>query len=201
MFERLEPRTLLTAELQSDGTLFVTGTDAADDIRLFVSDGQIVVRDDAGDSSFNKSDVTAIHIKAGDGDDHVQLDPDVPAARIEGEAGGDTLIGGDQDDTLEGGNGNDHLDGKGGSDVIDGGGDFDSVDYRFRTEDLVITLNGAPDDGANGGGDGNDSLDGDGGNDWLIGELGDDRITGGPGQDLMEGRGGDDTFVASQDGE
>src|SRR5436190_5773412 len=127
MFERLEQRTLLSAELQPDGTLLITGSDGDDNIRLFVSDGDLVVRDDSGDSPIALSDITAIDVQAGDGDDHVQLDADVPASELEGQSGGDTLIGGDSDDTLRGGDGNDHLDGKGGADVLDGGADFDSA--------------------------------------------------------------------------
>jgi hypothetical protein len=213
MFERLERRTLLSAELQPDGTLLVTGTDADDNIRLFVSDGQIVVRDGSGDSQFTKSDVTAIDVKAGDGDDHVQLDPDVPAADLEGEAGGDTLIGGDQDDTLEGGAGNDHLDGKGGADVFRGGAGFDSADYRFRTEDLVITLNDAPDDGANGGNEGDnvhsdvERVVGGSGNDLIVGSDadnsvspgdGNDTVLGGVGDDSLDGDGGDDWLIGEE---
>src|SRR5256714_13140041 len=115
MFERLEQRTLLTAQLQPDGTLLVTGTDGDDNIRLFVSDGQLVVRDDAGDSPFALSDVTAIHVQAGGGDDHVQLDPEVMGSLIDGQDGADTLIGGDGDDTRPGGGGPGGFEGKGGA--------------------------------------------------------------------------------------
>src|SRR5437867_6468090 len=173
MFERLEQRTLLTAELQPDGTLEVTGTDGDDNIRIFISDRQLIVRDDAGDSPFNLSDVTGIHVRAGAGDDHVQLDPDVMSSEIEGEAGSDTLIGGDGDDTLEGGDGQDHMDGKGGADVIDGGADFDSADYRFRTEDLVISLDNSPNDGANDGSEGDNV------------KINVERVVGGSGDDLI----------------
>ena len=75
MFERLEQRTLLTAELQPDGTLLVTGTDGDDNIRLFVSDGQLVVRDDAGDTPFALSDITAIHVQAGAGTKAASAEP------------------------------------------------------------------------------------------------------------------------------
>src|SRR5437868_13869178 len=105
MFERLEQRILLTAELQPDGTLLVTGTDGDDNIRLFVSDGQLVVRDDAGDNPFALSDITAIHVQAGAGDDHVQLDTEVMGSLIEGQDGADSLIGVYRDDTLQGGDG------------------------------------------------------------------------------------------------
>src|SRR5436190_19978928 len=128
MFEKLETRKLLSADLQ-DGVLNVTGSDGADNIRLGLSGDQIIVHEDSGDTSFALTDVTSIHIRAGDGDDHVQLDPDVPASQIEGEGGDDTLLGGNGDDTLQGGAGKDVLDGKGGADIMDGGGGFDAVDY------------------------------------------------------------------------
>src|SRR5438105_12693305 len=207
MFERLEQRTLLTAELQPDGTLLVTGTDGDDNIRLFISADQLVVRDGSGDSPFNLSDITAIDIKAGDGNDHVQLDPDVPASVIEGQAGDDTLIGGGGDDTILGGAGQDYMDGKGGADDIRGGADFDSADYRFRTEDLTITLDDNPNDGANGGAEGDnvhsdvERVVGGSGNDLIVGSdadnsisagAGDDTVLGGLGNDSLDGDEGDD---------
>src|SRR5258706_9495053 len=213
MFERLEQRTLLTAELQPDGTLLVTGTDGNDNIRLFVSDGQIVVRDDAGDSPFALSDVTAIHVQAGAGDDHVQLDPEVMGSLIEGEGGADTLIGGDGDDTLRGGDGQDVMDGKGGADLIDGGNDFDTADYRFRSEDLNISLDDAPNDGANGGAEGDnvrsnvERVVGGSGNDLIVGSdadnsisagAGDDTVLGGLGDDSIDRDNGDDWLIGGQ---
>jgi Ca2+-binding RTX toxin-like protein len=213
MFERLEQRILLTAELKPDGTLEVTGTDGADNIRLMIAADQLIVRDDAGDTPFNLADVTAVHVRAGAGDDHVQLDPGVPFAELEGEGGDDTLIGGDSDDTLEGGAGNDVLDGKGGRDVLDGGADFDTADYRFRTEDLVISLNDAPDDGANGGAEGDnvrsnvERVVGGSGNDLIVGSDadnsistgdGNDTVLGGLGNDSLDGGNGDDWLIGEQ---
>src|SRR2546423_1095885 len=213
MFERLEQRILLTAELQPDGTLLVTGTDGDDNIRLFVSDGQLVVRDDAGDTPFALSDVNFIHVQAGGGDDHVQLDPEVMGSLIEGEDGADTLIGGDGDDTLRGGDGQDVMDGKGGADVIAGGNDFDTADYRFRTEDLNISLDDAPNDGANAGAEG-DNVHSDvervisgSGNDLIVGSdadnsisagAGDDTVLGGLGDDSIDGNDGDDWLIGEQ---
>src|SRR6266850_977151 len=213
MFERLEQRILLTAELKPDGTLEVLGTDGADNIRLLISADQLIVRDDAGDTPFNLADVTAVHVRAGGGDDHVQLDPGVPFAELEGEGGDDTLIGGDSDDTLEGGAGNDVMDGKGGRDVLDGGAGFDSADYRFRNEDLVITLNDAPDDGANGGAEGDnvrsnvEHVVGGSGNDLIVGSDvdnsisagdGNDTVLGGLGNDSLDGDNGDDWLIGEQ---
>jgi len=213
MFERLEQRTLLTAELQPDGMLLVTGTDGDDDIRLFISQDQIVVRDAGGDTPFNLADISGIDIQAGDGNDHVQLDPDVPAADIEGQAGDDTLIGGDSDDTLEGGGGNDYMDGKGGADVMRGGTGFDTADYRFRSEDLNLSIDDAPNDGANGGGEGDnihtdvERVMGGSGDDLIVGSdadnslaagAGDDTVLGGLGDDSIDGDDGDDWLIGEQ---
>jgi hypothetical protein len=213
MFERLEQRRLLTAVLQPDGLLQVLGTDGDDNIQLFISADQIVVRDGAGDSSFNLSDVTGIDVAAGAGDDHVQLDPDVMGAHLEGEDGNDTLIGGNSDDTLQGGPGQDHLDGKLGGDVLDGGTGFDSADYRFRAENLVISLNDAPDDGAAGGAEGDnvrsniERVVSGSGDDLIVGSdddnsvsagEGNDTVVGGLGNDSLDGEGGDDWLIGEQ---
>src|SRR6266566_7754002 len=199
MFERLETRKLLSADLQN-GVLNVTGSDGNDNIRLAISGDQIVVQEDSGNTSFAVSDVTSIQVHAGAGDDHVQLDPDVIGADIQGEGGDDTLIGGNGDDTLEGGAGNDTLDGKGGADILDGGGGFDSADYRFRTENLFITLNDQADDGADGGSEGDNVLSnvervvGGSGDDIIVGDDADNSISAGAGNDTVQGGGGNDSI-------
>src|SRR5205823_5268710 len=134
MLERLESRTLLTAELTPDGTLEVIGTDQNDNIRLFISDGQMVVRDDSGDTPFAASDVRAVHIQAGDGDDHVQLDPDIPFAEMEGRSGDDTFVAAQdgEKDTLLGGSGTDTA---------------DSIDFRLDDVEDVENAPTPPSDG------------------------------------------------------
>ena len=79
--------------------------------------------------------VPLIVVTGGNGNDTIVVDPSVPAGanvRINGNAGDDTLVGGNGDDVLEAGenyngpdNGNDRLEGNGGSDVLyaDPGGD------------------------------------------------------------------------------
>src|SRR6476646_6623084 len=79
--------------------------------------------------------VPLIVITGGNGNDTIVVDPSVPAGgkvRINGNAGDDTLVGGNGDDVLEAGenynspdNGHDRLEGNGGSDVLyaDPGGD------------------------------------------------------------------------------
>ena len=76
-----------------------------------------------------------IVVTGGNGNDTIVVDPSVPAGakvRINGNAGDDTLVGGNGDDVLEAGenyngpdNGHDRLEGNGGSDVLyaDPGGD------------------------------------------------------------------------------
>jgi Ca2+-binding RTX toxin-like protein len=51
----------------------------------------------------------------------------VQRARIYGEGGNDTLIGGPHHDVLEGGPGDDHLDGEGGRDICGGGSGSDTI--------------------------------------------------------------------------
>jgi Ca2+-binding RTX toxin-like protein len=101
------------------------------------------------------------------GNDRITLDESngaLPAARLFGGAGNDTLTGGSGDDSLFGQSGNDTLLGKGGNDLLFGGAGDD-----------VLT-----------GGDGNDQLFGEAGNDLMIWNPGDDS-------DLFEGGDGFDT--------
>lgn len=79
--------------------------------------------------------VPLIVVTGGNGNDTIVVDPSVPASakvRINGNAGDDTLVGGNGDDVLEAGEnynspdfGHDRLEGNGGSDVLyaDPGGD------------------------------------------------------------------------------
>ncbi|VDC32998.1 Hint domain-containing protein [Pseudogemmobacter humi] len=85
-------------------------------------------------------------------------------ATINGTAGNDTLISGDQADTLNGLGGDDVLYGGGGNDSLSGG---DGNDLLY-------------------GGDGNDTLNGGNGNDTLIGGPGADSLIGGAGIDTVD---------------
>jgi hypothetical protein len=131
-------------------------------------------------------------------------------AELEGEDGSDTLIGGNSNDTLRGGAGNDHLDGKLGADIFDGGGGMDSADYRFRNENLVLSINNQADDGANGGnegdniqvdverivgGDGDDDITGSDADNSISAGSGNDTVAGGDGNDSIDGDAGNDLLV------
>jgi Ca2+-binding RTX toxin-like protein len=189
MIERLELRRLLSAQLEG-GVLRVTGTDGHDRFRIFIDSGDLIVEQDGEATSFKASDVDRLLVQAGGGDDQVLLFPEIRDAQLEGGDGSDTLIGGDRDDTLDGGGGDDHLDGKGGADVLIGGSGFDSADYRFRTEDLTLSINDKADDGADGGAEGDNIRDD---VERIVGGSGDDRITGSGDDNSIDARGGNDT--------
>ena len=115
---------------------------------------------------FNTDLIRAV---GGAGNDIIALDEangSLPAARLFGGAGDDTLTGGSANDRLIGGEGNDILLGRGGNDVLLGGAGND-------------TLTGGAGDDRMFGGDGNDRLV------WNPGD-GSDRFEGGDGIDTAE---------------
>src|SRR3954454_10908298 len=95
----------------------------------------------------------------GGGGDDVFNDPANIQATAYGDAGNDTLSGGNAADFLDGGDGYDFVYGAGGNDVLHGGYLNDTVD----------------------GGTGNDTVYGDSGNDYLYGGDNDDILYGGYG--------------------
>jgi Ca2+-binding RTX toxin-like protein len=129
-----------------DGSsLIVQGSPGSDDIRIASTPGGWTISDAtvpiyAGEGCANppgngnlvvcggEGALPLIVATGGDGNDTVVIDPSIPASakvRINGNAGGDTLVGGADDDVLEAGenynspnNGNDRLEGNGGSDVL-----------------------------------------------------------------------------------
>jgi hypothetical protein len=117
--EPLEPRRLLAAALQPDGTLLVTGTAGADTIALAPAAGQLrVTVNAAAPQSFDPAAVARITVLAGDGHDAVTVAPGVRGANVDGQGGNDTLAGGDGHDTLTGGTGDDSLLGNAGDDLL-----------------------------------------------------------------------------------
>jgi len=172
--ETLEPRRLLSVSF-NDGTLRITGTDAADKIFIdskpvfatdnFMHYGLVVhVNDQA--TSVGVVNVQSIFVDGGAGNDNIIIPRvinttrSIPlhtgdqsvfhhvsvAANVNGGAGDDTIVGGRRADTLTGGAGN----------------------------DLIM------------GGDGDDLMLGDTGNDTLIGEGGANVFSGGAGLDTAD---------------
>lgn len=182
--ETLERRRLLSASLVG-GTLSVSGTAHADNISISMHAGDATKLDinlNGTTQSFDKSDVSAIVVSAGAGNDFVILDEldgkiDIPTTLL-GGAGNDLLNGGSGDDFLSGGGGNDALFGGGGDDTLDGGVGVDKLT----------------------GGADNDSVIGGAGNDRLFGGAGDDDLNGGTGSDKLTGGSGADAFALNTGG-
>ena len=98
-----------------------------------------------------------------------------------GEAGNDTILGGDAGETFSGGDGDDRLEGNAGNDWLEGNTGNDSL------------LGGAGDDYLQGG-DGADTLEGGSGTNTILTGLGDDVIRYDGGRDTVTNEGGSDVL-------
>jgi RTX calcium-binding nonapeptide repeat (4 copies) len=178
---------------------------------------------DEGAGSFSCTDVAALRISAGGGDDAVHnsssgvgdAPADVPMS-VDGGEGGDFLNGGPKDDDMKGGpgpdglsghEGSDTLDGGFGADYLEGGEDGDVVTYAARIEAIGVDFtvpgalpqpNGSSNDGPPGARDHIRTVEtviGGSGNDTM--KAGSDPITfrGGPGDDGLTGSPGTETLI------
>ena len=100
-----------------------------------------------------------------------------------GDAGDNTLDGGDGDDLVAGDLGEDEIRGGAGDDVLRGDLNSRNSQVGIGNDDLIF------------GGAGNDRIGGKGGNDTLLGDEGDDQIWGDDGDDLLRGGLGNDTLT------
>ncbi|XWN32681.1 MAG: calcium-binding protein [Devosia sp.] len=154
------------------------------------------VRTGGGDDTFrHKGEQGVSHVRLGSGDDHFRSFSSQDT-EVAGNAGSDTLVGGDGADALRGGQDNDRLSGANGDDTLVGGAGADVVKGGEDNDRLM---------GGDGhdilfGGEGDDTLDGGRGSDRLNGGAGDDLLDGGAGQDRLMGGQGRDTFVLQSDG-
>ena len=108
-----------------------------------------------------------------EGDDTITVLGD--SSWVTGDAGHDTLIGGEGDDMLKG----DYTTGFAGNDILKGNGGNDWLGGNAGNDTLE-------------GGTGNDQLYGDTGNDTLDGGAGNDMLAGGAGNDVLYGGDGND---------
>ncbi|HEY7117659.1 MAG TPA: hypothetical protein VH475_13805 [Tepidisphaeraceae bacterium] len=146
------------------GTLVITGTAAADAIRLRVVNGRLVIL--GVTQSFAVGSFSKIRITGAGGDDVIDASAATVPVSIDGGEGADSILGGQAADIVVGGAGDDTLFGGGGADTLRGG---DGNDY----------LNGGP---------GADSVFGDAGNDQLFAlDAARDTIDGGGGLDRLKG--------------
>jgi Ca2+-binding RTX toxin-like protein len=173
--ESLEERTLLSATasfVSATGVLSVVGDNQNNTIvvsrdvggHILVNGGAIPITGGAP----TVANTSLIQVFGQGGDDQISLDETngaLPAAKLFGGDGNDTLTGGSGNDQLFGEGGNDTLLGKGGADQLSGG----------DGNDLLI------------GGTGNDSAFMGAGDDTFVWNPGD-------GSDVVEGQGGHDTL-------
>jgi len=185
-FETLENRVLLSAVLSSAGLLTITGTSGDDKISmvrvkatktkpamLIVTEKVTAVKSDGlgtlatlETTNFTLAAVKSILVNAGNGNDSVSVAGGrtyhvaIPST-INGEAGNDSLTGGDANDVINGGKGDDLITGGAGNDRLFGNDGFD----RITGGDGADYLNGGLDNDrlyANDGG-GLDTVEGGGG--------------------------------------
>lgn len=147
-------------------------------------------------------------VDGGAGNDTILTGDDVDVIR--GGDGDDIIDGGLDDDIIDGGSGDDLIIGGEGSDTIDGGSGNDTI-YGGLSPVFPDYLN-IRDDGTDGpadpdptngmdvidGGDGNDTIFGQDDDDLLHGGHGDDFIDGGIDNDTIHGDSGDDTLLGGQ---
>ncbi|MCA8997325.1 MAG: VCBS repeat-containing protein [Planctomycetaceae bacterium] len=178
----------MPANLLSNGTLVLTGTEDRDYVGLKRTAGTVQVRW-AGFETATFENVTNVVFYGNGEDDSLTVDQDfdLPITADGGE-GNDFLMGGTLGDTLSGGNGNDEIDGGKGDDQINGGGGNDIL----RGGDGNDTILGGADRDLIYGGDGNDNLSGQGGIDAIEGGAGDDQLDGGEESDALYGGDGND---------
>jgi hypothetical protein len=161
-----------------NGLLTVKGTNAGDRIALRLQAGQPgIVEVDFGDDgsaefSFERREIAAIAVEAGNGADAVRIDEingvfaDTIPTTIDGGNGQDRLVGGAGAGTLNGGNGNDALFGGNGNETLLGGNGNDTIDGN-RGNDLAFMGNGN-DTFVWDPGDGSDTVEGQNGTDTML---------------------------------
>jgi hypothetical protein len=162
----------------------------------------------AGDDTVTNTGEITGGVSLGDGNDQLDSRYGFIGEGIDGGAGSDWILAGDEDNTISGG---------AGSDILDGGGGVNTVDYASSTARVrVDLLNGTASRGDAGGdtllhfqnvtgtlyadrltGDNGDNvLSGILGNDVLVGNNGNDTLMmwGGPGLYSLNGGAGNDVF-------
>ncbi len=162
----------------SNGRLLINGSGSDDTITVDAAGDQITVAINGQTSTFAAADVTSIVIQAGDGNDLLTNNTNLPSTIIGGE-GDDTITGGGSGDSLLGQGGNDVISGRDGNDTVLGESGRDSLSGNAGADSIF-------------GGLGSDRVAGNGGRDHLYGGGGNDRMYGGASGDWLYGQGGSD---------
>ena len=151
--ELLEPRVLLSAELDED-VLRVNGSSHGDEIIIKVNEDNIVVKEDGKGTKFPLADVRKVKIRGSDGDDSIDCRESPRMCNVEGGDDDDTIYGSKHSDRLLGDKDEDLIKGNKGDDTIEGGNFADTLK----------------------GGAGNDQIFADEGDDRIFGDDGDDFL-------------------------
>ncbi|MGB7325794.1 MAG: agmatine deiminase family protein [Rubripirellula sp.] len=156
--ETLETRQLMAANLMSDGTWNISGTNRSDEIYVArdTSNPSVLIAEINGrivDEQF-ESDVSKIQIKGRRGNDLIEIDQSAGRIAIptvlQGNSGNDVIVGGDGDDFIDGGRGhdelvggpgNDRIFGRGGDDYLEGGDGDDILDGGRGYNEVVDSPN------------------------------------------------------------
>jgi Ca2+-binding RTX toxin-like protein len=175
-----------------NGKLTITGTSLADVFIVRINSGQLEVVRNGVVKTFDPSQVSAISLFGGDGNDHITVESGVIGATLSGGRGNDTIVGGANGDLIIGGDGADSIKGEGGADTVLAGGGNDRV-YGGADQDVLRgeggrdRLFGGDDADKLYGGTHNDTLCGDAGDDSIWGQNQDDVLIGGLGGDFFTG--------------
>ena len=179
--------------VSSDQLVFTTGA-GNDEVKVTRNeDGSLALDANGQRYRLELAPGQELTIRAGDGNDVIDVAADVEVNII--------VDGGNGDDSIRTGAGNDRIDGGAGNDTIYSGAGRDDV-FGNSGNDRISA--GAGDDVVYGGdGDdqlfgqnGNDFVDGGSGNDTVYGGAGNDILSGGLGDDRIEGHAGDDRIYA-----
>ena len=189
IFECLEPRALLSVNPLARVWTIDRTADTADDVIVVSRDPSVAGRLQATVngvvvSTRLESSVRTIRINGGAGDDTITVS--IPGNRkigavIYGNAGDDTITGGDGNDRIYGGTGSDTLVGGGGDDALWGNAGDDSLAGSAGND----TLNGGAGDDTLRGGDGRNQLVGGAGLDSFFGSARTNRVRLEPGEQLI----------------
>jgi Ca2+-binding RTX toxin-like protein len=182
----------------ANGVLTITGTAAADTVKLQQSGGTVAVTWTGHGPTHQYTGVTQVDFNGNGGNDRlstaagftVPIDavsgsgPD-DAVLLDGGDGNDTLVAGQGHDTLVGGKGNDTITGGSGDDLILGG----DGDNDIAAGDGATQVYAGAGDSSIVGGAGDDTIYFGGGNDTVYGGAGVFQIDGGSGDSTIYGYG------------